>query len=258
MPLHISTTPPTPRFIASTLIRSIHSSPLSSLKLDQASRNAVMEWFRRGYEKKLAHSYRAEGEGRELLGWVKEGGSLFLKVVGPDEETGEEVDMGWAEWSLLEFDGGEGGMGKERREGEGAEGKGREEGQGRDRGDEGEGMQLPPGMNVALMRECKKREAEERERVIGGRRYLVLNQLSTDIDHRNRGAGTLLVEYPLALADSLQIPCYAQTALEGPAMRLLKRAGFEEVRRWEIDLWKFGGQGGCWEVGMVREPNGGR
>jgi len=60
----------------------------------------------------------------------------------------------------------------------------------------------------------------------------VLTHLFTSTDrlplHLCCGAATLLIAYPLALADREQILCYAQTPLEGPAMGLLKRASFEE------------------------------
>lgn len=68
--------------------------------------------------------------------------------------------------------------------------------------------------------------------------YLVLAGLCCDPLHQKRGAGTLLVEWGCAEADSLGLRAYVEASPLG--LPLYLKFGFKEIEKVQFDLSKYG------------------
>lgn len=76
--------------------------------------------------------------------------------------------------------------------------------------------------------------------------------LTTDPAFQRKGAGKLLLEWGIKIADELGLPTYLESSQEG--FGLYKRHGFEEVDVFDLDLEKYGGNGVYRSPLMMREP----
>lgn len=69
--------------------------------------------------------------------------------------------------------------------------------------------------------------------------------------HRQRGAGSILVRWGIELSDKIGLPCYVQASEQG--RRLYQHHGFEEIDTVEFNLSDYGLDGVAKMTEMTRE-----
>ena len=69
-------------------------------------------------------------------------------------------------------------------------------------------------------------------------------------DYQRKGAGRMLVEWGLNVADEKALPCWLQASPQGAG--LYRKLGFEDVGKMDIDMSSFGGKGVYQYVCMIR------
>ena len=74
----------------------------------------------------------------------------------------------------------------------------------------------------------------------------------TDSQHRQRGAGSLLVQWGIEQSDATGLPCYLQASEQG--RRLYEHYGFQEIDTVEYNLSDYGLEGAEKMTEMLREP----
>ena len=89
-----------------------------------------------------------------------------------------------------------------------------------------------------------------RERIWGGRPYVLLNLLCIHQDLQRQGAGTMLVQQGLALAESLGLPAYLEASTVG--YHLYSKLGFEQFGTATIKAEDWDGDHDRTLVAMVR------
>ena len=77
-----------------------------------------------------------------------------------------------------------------------------------------------------------------------------LGLLMVHPDYQRRGAGKILVEWGLDMADREGLPCWLQATPQGRG--LYSKCGFEIVGDMDIDMSKYGGEGIYRYVCMLR------
>jgi len=83
-------------------------------------------------------------------------------------------------------------------------------------------------------------------------KHTVLALLVTNNRHRQRGAGSLLVQWGIELSDATGLPCYLQASEQG--RRLYEHYGFQEIDTVEYNLSDYGLEGVEKMTEMLREP----
>lgn len=68
--------------------------------------------------------------------------------------------------------------------------------------------------------------------------HLLLALLVTAQQHRQRGAGSMLVRWGIELSETTGLPCYVQASEQG--RRLYQHHGFEEIGTVEFNLSEYG------------------
>ena len=84
-------------------------------------------------------------------------------------------------------------------------------------------------------------------------RFIVLALLVTASKHRQRGAGSLLVQWGTEMSDRTGIPCYLQASEQG--QRLYQHHGFQNIDTVEFDLSMYGLKGTERITEMMRQPS---
>lgn len=93
----------------------------------------------------------------------------------------------------------------------------------------------------------------------------MLSNFGTIATYQKLGAATLLIKYLFSLADTEGCLCYVDIAEDTPGTNLLKKRGFEQVDKFQIELLipfsQVEGPSGkekkeYTHVAMVREPKG--
>ncbi|KAL2794805.1 acyl-CoA N-acyltransferase [Aspergillus keveii] len=85
-----------------------------------------------------------------------------------------------------------------------------------------------------------------REGYFGGRRHVFLSHIAVHPSHQRRGAGRLLVQWGMDLADQLRIPAYAEASKSGHA--LYKKMGWECLRHEKIEISNNNGDDSMKEI----------
>ncbi|KAJ0119219.1 acyl-CoA N-acyltransferase [Diaporthe amygdali] len=83
--------------------------------------------------------------------------------------------------------------------------------------------------------------------------HLLLALLVTARQHRQRGAGSILVRWGIELSDKTGLPCYVQASEQG--RRLYQQHGFEEIDTVEFNLSEYGLEGIEKMTEMTRTPS---
>jgi ribosomal protein S18 acetylase RimI-like enzyme len=93
-----------------------------------------------------------------------------------------------------------------------------------------------------------------RERLLGGRRHFLLENLATHPHHRGKGLASRMIESVLQQADEQNVLVYLETASDNKAMQLYKKLGFQEEGSSTIkDLSHFVGKEELDRVGAENE-----
>lgn len=91
--------------------------------------------------------------------------------------------------------------------------------------------------------------ATKRE-VMGTRSFLKLDTLVTHPDHHRRGAGGMLLDWVVKMADERGLECYLELSIMGRP--LYERYGFKPVKDISLDLRNWGGEEEiCWTVSLM-------
>jgi GNAT superfamily N-acetyltransferase len=80
----------------------------------------------------------------------------------------------------------------------------------------------------------------------------VLSTLCTDPQHQRQGAGTIPIKWGCDIAQKHGVPAYLEATAAG--LPVYRKAGFEEVGTFEMDLEKYGGIGSRVNVIMIKYP----
>jgi GNAT superfamily N-acetyltransferase len=110
---------------------------------------------------------------------------------------------------------------------------------------------LPPELNLTILSSLLDPLREGQREIMGPKPYLKLNTLSTHPEHERRGAGSMLVEWGVEVADQLGLETYLNTSVRGRP--LYERFGFKLVRETLWDRTRWGGEGVDWHGHMVRK-----
>ena len=90
--------------------------------------------------------------------------------------------------------------------------------------------------------------ATKRE-VMGARKFMTLDTLVTHPEHHRRGAGGMLLDWGLRMADERGLECYLESSVMGRP--LYQRYGFVPVKDISLDLRRWGGDEEiCWTVSL--------
>ena len=95
-------------------------------------------------------------------------------------------------------------------------------------------------------------EAYDHDAVAKPVRNIVLALLVTASQHRQRGAGSLIVKWGIEMSETTGLPCYLQASEQG--RRLYSHYGFQDMDTVEFDLSKYGLHGVERMTEMVRKP----
>ncbi|CAD6586158.1 MAG: hypothetical protein ASARMPRED_002458 [Alectoria sarmentosa] len=112
----------------------------------------------------------------------------------------------------------------------------------------------PPGINCAFQWMICHELENMRNRVVNGRKCFLLNQVFTFPNHQRRGAGSLLVTWPIEQADKEGLICYLDSEADGEGIKLYESLGFVKVDECHVDLTMCGLEGTYTHVAMVRQP----
>ena len=128
----------------------------------------------------------------------------------------------------------------------------------------------PWGLNRAFCGKAVNGTEDLRTRVLKGRKSYgmsydkwinrcstlqVLNQLVTLPEHQRRGAGGMLLTWPVERAAKEGIVCYLDTELDGEVVKMYEKREFVVVDRLHIDLKSCGIDGDTYtHVAMIKEP----
>ena len=74
--------------------------------------------------------------------------------------------------------------------------------------------------------------------------------LAISPEHQRRGAGNILLQWGINVADDASLPCYLESSTEG--YDLYRRNGFEDVDHIECDMTEWGREGVYLYMVMVR------
>lgn len=84
--------------------------------------------------------------------------------------------------------------------------------------------------------------------------FVVLNQLGTLPEHQRRGAGTLLLTWPVERADREGVVCYLEAEADGMVIAWYEKHGLVKVDECEVSLRSCGLEGVRTHVAIIREP----
>ncbi|KAK5707780.1 hypothetical protein LTR97_000318 [Elasticomyces elasticus] len=88
---------------------------------------------------------------------------------------------------------------------------------------------------------------------MGKRPHILLALLVTSSQHRGKGAGSLLVQWGIAMSDKSGLPAYLQASEAG--RRLYRHHGFAELSKVEFNLTGYGLNGIEVMTEMLRYPS---
>ncbi|MCJ1401662.1 hypothetical protein MMC11_004879 [Xylographa trunciseda] len=92
--------------------------------------------------------------------------------------------------------------------------------------------------------------AEARRKHMAGKPHCLLGLLDTHPDHQKRGAGGMLVQWGINVADEAGLCCYLEASSAG--YTLYRQKGFKDVETIEMDMAKYGKEGVSRHVCMIR------
>jgi predicted GNAT family N-acyltransferase len=98
----------------------------------------------------------------------------------------------------------------------------------------------------------RKKRGEQKDLKVYSFKHTVLALLVTDSQHRQRGAGSLLVQWGIEQSGATGLPCYLQASEQG--RRLYEHYGFQEIDTVEYNLSDYGLEGVEKMTEMLREP----
>lgn len=130
-----------------------------------------------------------------------------------------------------------------------------EEGEEREGSGEKEAPFVPPELRLdALGALFGPLVAAQKEVMRGVQKYLVLDNLLTQPEHRGRGAARMLLDWGLRKADEERVPCYLDTT--AMAQGIYEVRGFRLVKEVLFNRTEWGGEGEEWHGCMVRDAQG--
>lgn len=92
--------------------------------------------------------------------------------------------------------------------------------------------------------------------IMGTKPYFMLNSLAVHPEQQRRGAGKMLLNWGLEVADRVGLEVYLDTSKAGRG--LYEKEGFKLVRGVDFDRKPWGGEGIDWHGCMVRAVGGKR
>ncbi|KIX05194.1 uncharacterized protein Z518_06066 [Rhinocladiella mackenziei CBS 650.93] len=96
-----------------------------------------------------------------------------------------------------------------------------------------------PGCNVGACEEYFGGIHKKRNELMGGKAYCLLDLLQTDPKYQGRGAGGMLINWGLDVADELHLPAYLESS--PVAHRLYQKFGFQDIGELQLDpKWNYG------------------
>lgn len=104
-----------------------------------------------------------------------------------------------------------------------------------------------------LLREAAHDYFCSRNGEMGKLPHILLALLVTSSQHRQRGAGSLLVRWGIQMSDETRLPCYLQASEQG--RRLYAHHGFKDIDTVEFNLSDYGLEGVEIMTEMLREPS---
>lgn len=117
--------------------------------------------------------------------------------------------------------------------------------------------QWPEGANAALCEYFFGAMDEKRDMYMKGKDFFLMGLLVTLPEYRGKGIGSSLLQWGLDAADEKGVECWIDASPMG--VELYKRMGWVEVDHVDVDLGKYGGEGGKMDrtVCLIRKPGGG-
>ncbi|KIW59092.1 hypothetical protein PV05_03567 [Exophiala xenobiotica] len=100
-------------------------------------------------------------------------------------------------------------------------------------------QEFGPGCNLDMCKEYFGGIYRKRAELMGGKAYCLLDLLQTDPKYQGRGAGGMLIQWGLDMADQLRIPAYLESSPN--AHGLYYKYGFKDIGQFTLDpKWNYG------------------